>query len=316
MAQKQKRLVFMGTPDFARIILEYVLNWSGGDVVAVYTQPDRPCGRGRNIRCSPVKELSEEKGIELQQPENFKQDSEVKKLSSYQPDFLLVAAYGLILPQKVLDIPREMPLNVHASLLPKYRGAAPIQRAIMNGEVVTGISIMRMTRGLDSGPVLLQRAMGIDINDTAGKLHDDLAHMGGRMLVESLESLQKGTVALMEQNENLVSYAPKLSKEEGRINWHLPSKDIHNLVRGLNPWPGSFFDWTKPDGQVVKLQIYPGKVGPDKPEDIVPGTVMGVRDGFLEIAALDKVYLTPRVKPGSSREMDAKSFECGFLSKC
>ncbi|RQD64734.1 MAG: methionyl-tRNA formyltransferase [Desulfonatronovibrio sp. MSAO_Bac4] len=316
MAQEQKRLVFMGTPDFAQTILSRVLKWPGGDVVAVYTQPDRPCGRGRKIKCSPVKELALENDIKVFQPENFRNDSDFNQLIDLKPDFLLVAAYGLILPQRVLDTARSLPLNVHASLLPKYRGAAPIQRAIMNGEVVTGVSIMRMTKGLDSGPVLLQRAMGIDINDTAGKLHDDLAWMGGEMLVEALEGYEKGILSLMEQNESLVTYAPKLTKQDGFIDWNQPAWNIHNQIRGLFPWPGSYFDWDKPDGKNIRLQVFPGKVGPVRPDNIAAGTVMGVADGLLQIACADKIYLIPRVKPGNSREMDARSFECGFLSKC
>lgn len=316
MAQDQKRLVFMGTPDFARTILQHVLKWPGGDVVAVYTQPDRPCGRGRKIKCSPVKELALENDIKVFQPENFKDDADVEGLASLKPDFLLVAAYGLILPERVLNTARILPLNVHASLLPKYRGAAPIQRAIMNGELVTGVSIMRMTKGLDCGPVLLQRAMGIDITDTAGKLHDDLAWMGGEMLVEALEGFEKAVLSLMEQNESQATYAPKLSKKEGLIDWNQPAWNIHNQIRGLFPWPGSYFDWERPDGRKIKLQVFPGKVGPGKPDNIAAGRITGVENDYLQIACADKLYLTRRVKPGNSKEMDARSFECGFLSKC
>ncbi len=306
----------MGTPDFARIILEHVLNWSGGRVVAVYTQPDRPCGRGQRPKASPVKLLALEKGIEVLQPAGFKDPADINTLESFKPDYMLVAAYGLILPQQVLDAARLMPLNVHASLLPRYRGAAPIQRAIMNGEVVTGISIMRMTRGLDSGPVILQRAMGIGISDTAGSLHDELARMGGQMLIEAMEGLETGNLALMDQNEPMATYAPKLTKNEGSIDWDQPVKEIHDRIRALFPWPGSYFDWPGPGQKMIRLQIYPGKIGPEKPEGVLPGTIMKEKDGFLPIACRDGFYLVPRIKPGGGREMDAKSFECGFLSKC
>ncbi|MFP4108607.1 MAG: methionyl-tRNA formyltransferase [Desulfonatronovibrio sp.] len=316
MAQEQKRIVFMGTPDFARIILEYVLAWPGGEVAAVYTQPDRPCGRGRKLKASPVKNLALEKGCPVLQPENFKDPNHIDELASFEPDYLLVAAYGLILPQKVLDTARQMPINVHASLLPRYRGAAPIQRAIMNSEVVTGVSIMLMTRGLDSGPVLLQRAMGIGIADTAGKLHDDLAHMGGEMLVEALEGLENGTVRPIDQDETQATYAPKLTKEEGLINWNQPAQKVHDRVRALFPWPGSWFDWTGPGRKTMRLQVFPGKVGPDKPEDTPPGTIAGTRDDFIEIACADKMYMVPRVKPEGCRAMNATDFECGFLSRC
>ncbi len=315
MAQ-QKRLVFMGTPDFARIILEHVLEWSGGKVVAVYTQPDRPHGRGRKLKASPVKLLARKKKLPLLQPADFKSNHRIDELAGFRPDYLLVAAYGLILPEKVLSIPSKMPINVHASLLPRYRGAAPIQRALTNGEAVTGISIMLMTRGLDSGPVILQRAMQVDMSDTADKLHDDLAHMGAELLVEALEGLENETLEPVSQDETQATYAPRLTKQEGLINWNQPAEKIHNLIRGFFSWPGSYFEWIDPGGRQIRLQVFPGKVGPDKPAGIPAGTVMGTKDGFLQIACKDKLYLVPRVKPGSSREMDARSFECGFLSKC
>lgn len=306
----------MGTPDFARIILEFVLKWPGGEVVAVYTQPDRPCGRGRKLKAPPVKELALDKDIHVLQPENFKDEQEVNRLSSFRPDYLLVAAYGLILPEKVLAAASRIPLNVHASLLPLYRGAAPIQWALINGEALTGISIMVMTRGLDAGPVVLQRSMKIDASDTAGKLHDDLAHMGGKMLVEAMEGLEKGTLSPVEQDESRATYAPRLSKKDGLIDWNQPAQKIHNRIRGLFPWPGSFFDWTGPGGRKIRLMIFPGKVGLEKPAGVRPGSITGTKNGFLEIACKDKYYLVPRVKPDGSRDMDAASFECGFLKRC
>ena len=306
----------MGTPDFAAVILKYVLGWSGGKVVAVYTQPDRPCGRGQKIKESPVRKLATENGLRVLQPENFKSEQTVNELALLRPDYILVAAYGLILPQRVLDCALHMPLNVHASLLPRYRGAAPIQRAIINGEVVTGISIMQMTRGLDSGPVLLQRAMGIDISDTAGKLHDDLAHMGGELAVEAMEGLDSGKVKPMVQDDSKATYAPKLAKHEGFIDWNQTAKQVHDRIRGLFPWPGSYFDWTGPGDKPLRIQVFPGMTGPDKPQGISAGTMLGTHDGFLQIACADKIYLVPRVKPEGGREMDAGSFECGFLSKC
>lgn len=306
----------MGTPDFARIILDYVLDWSQGETVAVYTQPDRPCGRGRKLASPPVKKLALEKGLPVLQPENFKNPDQIEELASFAPDYLLVAAYGLVLPQEVLDTAGRMPINVHASLLPRYRGAAPIQRAILNSEVVTGVSIMLMTRGLDSGPVLLQRAMGIDINDTAGKLHDDLANMGGQMLVEALEGLENGTVRPIDQDETQATYAPKLTKEEGLVIWNQPAQKVHDRIRALFPWPGSWFDWTGPGRETMRMQVFPGRIGPDKPEDITPGTITGTTDDFLGIACADKIYLVPRVKPQGCRAMNATEFECGFLSRC
>ncbi len=284
--------------------------------MAVYTQPDRPCGRGRRLMASPVKELALQKGLPVLQPENFKNDLDINELASFRPDYLLVAAYGLVLPERVLAIPSRMPLNVHASLLPQYRGAAPIQRAIINGRKSTGISIMLMTRGLDSGPVILQRDRSIDSSDTAGRLHDDLAHMGGQMLIEAMEGLENKTMKPVPQDESLATYAPKLTKKDGLIDWDQPAGKVHDRIRGLFPWPGSYFDWTGPAGKKIRLQVFPGRPGPEKPEDIKPGTLMGTKDGFIQIACKDRIYLVPRVKPDNGRDMDATSFECGFLSRC
>ena len=198
----------MGTPDFAAEILKKLLAWDGGEVVAAYTQPDRPCGRGLECRPSPVKVLAEEHGVPVFQPENFKNREDIDQLAALEPDVLAVAAYGLILPQAVLDIPRLMPVNMHASLLPKYRGAAPIQRAIQNGEHATGITIMRMEAGLDSGPILLQRAVGIGMDEHAGEIHDQLADLGGVFLVEALDRLKAGTLPLIPQDNDVATYAP------------------------------------------------------------------------------------------------------------
>ncbi len=194
--QPALRAVFMGTPAFAATILERLLPAEFVNIVAVYTQPDRPAGRGNSLCRPPVKELAEQRGIAVEQPQDFKKtpqgDAAVAALAAYAPDVLLVAAYGLILPQRVLDIPRRMPLNVHASLLPKYRGAAPIQRAIMQGEAVTGVTIMRMEAGLDTGPIPLQRAVGIGFNDTSAVMHEELAAEGADLLIMALQRLSAG----------------------------------------------------------------------------------------------------------------------------
>ena len=206
------KLVFMGTPDFSAVILEQVLAWSGGEVLAVYTQPDRPAGRGKKLQASPVKELALRHGIEVRQPLNFKNPEDVAALDGLKPDFLLVAAYGLILPQSVLDIPRFAPVNVHASLLPKYRGAAPIQRAVMNGDAQTGIAIMRMEAGLDTGPVYAMRAIPIGPEDPAGDVHDALACLGGELLLDSLPGIASGELVAAAQDDASATYAPKLGK--------------------------------------------------------------------------------------------------------
>ena len=310
------RVVFMGTPDFAAVILKGLAGFQGAEVVGVYTQPDRPCGRGRECRPGPVKTLAMELGYPVFQPENFKDRADVDQLRSLAPDVLVVAAYGLILPQSVLDVPTRLPLNVHASLLPKYRGAAPIQRAVQNGDIVTGVTIMKMEAGLDTGPMMLQRALRIAHNDHAGQIHDELAELGAMVICEALARLSTGAFALTPQDNALASYAPKLSKDEGLIDWNRPAQDIHNQIRAMHPWPGAFFDWDQPGGKRLRLNVTPGEVSPEKAEGIGPGTILGERDGRLAIAAADFIYLTPEVKPQGKKGMDAKAFTCGYMKEC
>ncbi|MES9997304.1 methionyl-tRNA formyltransferase [Desulfovibrio aminophilus] len=303
----------MGTPDFAAVILKHLLAWEGGEVLAVYTQPDRPCGRGLSCKPSPVKALALEYGLDVRQPLNFKDPAEVEALRALEPDVLAVAAYGLILSQAVLDVPKLMPVNVHASLLPKYRGAAPIQRCILDGETVTGISIMRMEKGLDSGPILLQRALRMGGDEHAGQVHDQLAEMGGLLLVEALERLRDGRLAVVPQDDSLATYAPKLSKDEGRIDWNRPAQEIHDRARAMHPWPGAFFQWS-PDGKKhLRLTLTPGKIGPEPERKAEPGTILGEMDGHIAIQTADRVYLTPSVQPEGRKALSASAFACGYL---
>lgn len=311
------RVVFMGTPDFAAVILRRLLGWPGAEVCCVYTQPDRPSGRGREPKPSPVKLAALEAGvahpIEVRQPLNFKDPADVAALRALQPDVLVVAAYGLILPQAVLDAARLMPINVHASLLPRWRGAAPIQRAIQAGDQATGITIMRMALSLDAGPMLLQRALRIAEGDHAGTLHDELAELGAEALLEALTRLPQGRLLNMAQDEARVTYAPKLQKDEGRIDWNAEAATLHNHIRAMHPWPGAYFDWTAPNGKALTLAIAPGKVGAELPAGTIPGTILGVVDGHLAIATADKAYLTPRVTPQGKKPQDAAAFACGYL---
>lgn len=307
----------MGAPAFAAEILKALLAWPGCEVVGVFTQPDRPCGRGRACKPVEVKVLAEARGLPLFQPENFKKPESIKLLEDLNPDLLVVAAYGLILPKAVLEIPRLGAWNVHASLLPKYRGAAPIQRAIMNGDFSTGITIMLMDEGMDTGDLLLRRAIGIDIDQTAGELHDDLAAMGARLIIEALERREKGTLKRMPQNEEYATYAPKLTKTEGEIDWNRPAREIHNHIRGVTPWPGAYFDWRPEDGgKPLRITVTPGRVDGGKPENSAPGQILGVKDNGLAVAAADKIYLLDQLKPEGRRLMDATAFACGYLSRC
>ena len=307
----------MGTPQFAATVLEHVLASEDVRVAAVYTQPDRPCGRGKKCRLGPVKELALEKGLPVHQPESFKDPAAVEALAAYKPDVLLVAAYGMILPQAVLDIPRVMPLNVHASLLPAWRGAAPIERAVAAGDRLTGVTIMRMVAALDAGPMIMQRALAIGVNDTAGELRAELADLGGRLLVHCLKRLRVGGVPMVEQDPEKVTYAKKIDKAEAFIDWARPAAEVHDLIRAMTPHPGAFFFWRPaPDKPALRIIAHPGKVGCPLPPGAKPGDILGVMDCHLGIACADAVYFVPTVVPAGKRPMDAQAFSCGYLGKC
>ena len=239
------RIVYMGTPFFAAEILKRLHGYEHGEIAAVYTQPDRLGGRGKNKIVEPeTKVLAKELGIPVYQPEKFRNNPEaVAELSALNPDILVVAAYGMLLPQEVLDIPKYGAYNVHGSLLPKYRGAAPVQRCLLNGDTLTGVTIMRMEAGLDTGPTLLQQA--ISINDTeenchnAGSLLMDIAHSGATLLLEALELIRNNDVTLIKQNDELATHAAKLTKQEAQIDFTNSSLAVHNHVRGFSPNPGA-----------------------------------------------------------------------------
>ncbi len=234
------RLLFAGTPDFALASLKALVE-SGRTPVAVLTQPDRPAGRGKKLRASPVKEYALEQGIPVLQPETLRDDAIVAELAALEPDLMIVAAYGLILPQNVLDIPTRGCLNVHASVLPRWRGAAPIQAAILGGDEVTGISLMEMEAGLDSGPVFHIEIIDIKDGETAGELHDRLAALGGATLAEKLDDILAGRVVAQVQDESLVTYAPKIEKRDAEVDWTVTATDAARRVRAYNPFPGAYF---------------------------------------------------------------------------
>lgn len=235
------RLIFAGTPDFAAIALKALLN-THHEVVGVYSQPDRPAGRGRKLTPSPVKQVALDAGLPVFQPESLKTREAQQELASLQADLMIVAAYGLILPKEVLAIPAKGCINIHGSLLPRWRGAAPVQRAIAAGDAETGITIMQMDEGLDTGAMLLKAPTPIDPDDTGGQLHDRLAEIGGQTLVEALALLETGELSPEAQNNDLACYAHKLSKEEGHIHWADDATAIARLIRAFNPWPGTYSD--------------------------------------------------------------------------
>lgn len=308
------RVVFMGTPDFAATVLRHVAAWPGCEVVAAYSQPDRPAGRGHKLQPPAVKVLAQELGIPVFQPLNFRDEADRAALAALRPDAFVVAAYGLILPQAVLDMPTIGPFNVHGSLLPRYRGAAPIQRAIMDGNKLTGITIMRMERGLDTGPMLLQRALGIGIDDTAATMHDELADLGGRMMVEVLQHYADGDpFTPIVQDEALATHAAKLAKPDGHIGWDESAEALHARIRGVTPWPGAQTVFLLPEREPLPVLIQPGRVGEalgaDRPE---PGTLVGLRGGKLLIACRDALYELSTLKPAGGKPLSAEAFWNGY----
>jgi methionyl-tRNA formyltransferase len=235
------RIIFMGTPDFAVPTLRAILE-AGHEVVAVYSQPPRAAGRGMALRKSPVQQAAEETGLAVLTPERLKSAEEPARFGSLTPDVAVVVAYRLILPKPILDAPKYGALNLHASLLPRWRGAAPINRAIMAGDTETGVAVMRITEGLDAGPVCLEARAPIGADETAGELHDALATRGARLMVHALSALEGGGLDCRPQAEGGVTYAEKIDPAETRIDWSRPAREVHNLIRGLSPYPGAWFE--------------------------------------------------------------------------
>ena len=242
MSQEGLRVIFAGTPDFAAQHLQALLD-SPHQVVAVYSQPDRPAGRGRKLTASPVKALALEHAIEVQQPLSLKDAEAQQVLASYNADIMVVVAYGLLLPQVILDTPPLGCINVHGSLLPRWRGAAPIQRAILAGDAMSGVTVMQMEAGLDTGPMLLKAQISIAPIDTSASLYEKLAVLGCNSLVEALDGLQSAGLTAQVQDNAAANYAAKLTKAEGAIDWHQSAQQISLQVRGLNPWPVAYSDW-------------------------------------------------------------------------
>ncbi len=315
-----RTLVFMGTPDLAAAVLHRVLQWPGGRVVAAYCQPDRPAGRNLTMKEPPVKVLARERGIPVQQPLNFKSDEAVAVLRAYEPDYLLVAAYGLILPQRVLNIPRRFALNVHTSLLPKYRGAAPIQRAVMNNETETGVTIMQMDAGLDTGPVVLQKTVPITDRTTAGSLHDHLAEEGGELLQKALEGLEAGSLTPVPQDPAKASYAPKLNKADGYVDFTRPAALVDAQIRGVSPWPGATTILEREGEGPLPVTIREGNALSWNAENMPPlegpGNILDEPriDGRVVVRCNSgSLYGIASIQPAGKKAMDAASFYNGYL---
>ncbi|HTN34477.1 MAG TPA: methionyl-tRNA formyltransferase [Marinobacter sp.] len=287
------RLIFAGTPDFAAVALKALLG-TRHTLVGVYSQPDRPAGRGRKLIPSPVKQVALDAGIPVFQPESLRTEEAQKDLASLNADVMIVAAYGLILPKSVLSLPVHGCLNIHASLLPRWRGAAPIHRAIAAGDRETGITIMQMDEGLDTGAMLLKVSTPVKADDTGGSLHDRLAVMGGDAIVEALELLEKGKLTPVAQNDELACYAHKLSKEEGHINWASEAKTIERMIRAFNPWPGTYADFDQ-----QRIRIHQAVVLAED-SNRSPGTVIRrEREGIDIACGTGTLRITQLQLPGS-----------------
>ena len=286
-------MIFAGTPDFALASLEALVE-SGRTPVAVLTQPDRPAGRGKKLTASPVKRYAEQQGIEVMQPVTLRDADVVAGLEALEPDLLIVAAYGLILPQNVLDIPAQGCLNVHASVLPRWRGAAPIQAAILAGDETTGISLMAMTAGLDCGPVFQTAEVTIGDDEVAGELHDRLAALGGATLVQHLDDILAGNLAAVEQDESLATYAAKIQKQDAAIDWTLPAPELARRVRAYNPFPGAFFFAGE-----TRIKVWRATAVDN---DAEPGTVVqSDRDGIVIACGAGALRLDELQLPGKRR---------------
>ncbi|MBR6918152.1 MAG: methionyl-tRNA formyltransferase [Clostridia bacterium] len=299
------KILFMGTPDFAREILRSLCE-AGEDVAAVVTQPDRPKGRGYRLVPSPVKEYAVDKGIPLFQPETLKDGAFSDTLSSIGPELIIVAAYGKILPPYIINYPKYGCVNAHASILPKYRGASPIQRAIMNGERESGVCAMYMDEGLDTGDVILCKKVAIDENDNFETVHDKLAEAGSAAILDAVGLIKRGEATRTKQNDAESTYAEKITKEDRVIDFSAPALSVHNKIRGLSPFPRAFA--SLPNGKV--LQITRSELT-DKPFSGAPGEVVSAdKDGFCVMCA-DGALLITEVIPEGKGKMSSSDFVRG-----
>ncbi|MFJ4376001.1 methionyl-tRNA formyltransferase [Pseudomonas japonica] len=284
------RIVFAGTPEFAAEHLKALLA-SQHEIIAVYTQPDRPAGRGQKLMPSPVKQLAVDNGIPVLQPPTLRNPEAQAELAALQPDLMVVVAYGLILPQVVLDIPKHGCINSHASLLPRWRGAAPIQRAVQAGDAESGVTVMRMEAGLDTGPMLLKVSTPITAEDTGGSLHDRLAELGPPAVLQAIAGLDAGTLPGEVQDDALATYAHKLNKDEARLDWSRPAVELERLVRAFNPWP---ICHSSLGGEALKVLAATVADGKGAPGEIVSAS----KDGLVVACGAGALCLTRLQLPG------------------
>jgi len=293
------KIIYAGTPDFAVPALEALIG-SGHDVVAVYTQPDRPAGRGRKIQFSDVKQCALQHGIEVVQPQSFKAPADIEQLRHFEADLMVVAAYGILLPLAVLQAPRLGCINIHGSLLPRWRGAAPIQRAILAGDSETGITLMQMDEGLDSGDMLAKASVEIGAQATAAQLHDELKQLGADLLLQNLDAIEQQALKPEKQDAELVTYARKLSKQEARIDWGKTAQQIHREVRAFNPWPVSHSEL---DGKNVKIWSADYQAAP---ADGAPGEIIGHDKSGIRVCCAEGVLVIRQIQFAGKKRSSAE----------
>jgi len=294
------KLVFFGTPDFAVPSLESLVQ-SRHELAAVVTQPDRPKGRGLKTVPSPVKRVARRYGLDILQPERASTPEFVQKIQDIAPDLLVVVAYGEILRPELLEIAKHGAVNLHASLLPKYRGSSPIQAAILNGDDTTGVTVIRMDEGMDTGDILAQVEVPIDEDDTAGTVHDTLARVGAEVLTKTVDRVAAGTVSARPQDHRLATYTKKLRKEDGVINWNMPTERLHNFVRAMNPWPLAHT-------RSRRFRIWRTNVPSDRVERAEPGTVVRADEQGLLVATLDGAISIEQLQVAGGKPMSSSEF--------
>ena len=302
------KVIFMGTPDFSVGTLKALVE-AGHEVVLAVTQPDKPKGRGKEMQFTPVKECALKYNIPVYQPRRVREAECIEELRKYEADIMVVVAFGQILPKEILEMTKYGCVNVHASLLPKYRGAAPIQWSIIDGEEVTGVTTMQMNEGLDTGDMLLKVEIPIGEKETGGSLHDKLAAAGAKLCVETLVGLEEGTIKAIPQGETTTSYAKMLDKQLGNIDWSKSAIEIERLIRGLSPWPSAYTDW---NGKVMK--IWDAKVVSDTTDGKVGSIVKVEKDAFFVQTGDGLLKVCELQIPGKKR-MDAGAFLRGYQIK-
>jgi len=300
------KIIFFGSDDFAALHLEHLLN-AGHDILCCVTGPDKPQGRGMKIAVSPIKQIALDRQIPYLQPVSLKDGIVVDALKSYGADIFVVVAYGRLLTQDILDIPKMLCMNVHGSLLPHYRGAAPVNWAILNGDKETGVTIQKMALALDAGDIIAQEKMSIDDEENAAQLRKRMALVGAKLLVEVLDKYPAGQFPLRPQDEKQISYASKMTKEMGKIDWENPAQTVIDQVRGLQPWPGAYTFYNGKMLKITQVQLSTENTGAFKSGQVT----QVIKNGF-EIACADKCILIKEVQPEAGKVMPASSFVAGY----